>query len=68
MPQLNIKISIEAHAAAKEGSDAAGMLLRKWVERAILEYARGNPQPPHNHQPESKRANERTVVPWEDPA
>jgi hypothetical protein len=40
MPHLNVDISQEAYDAAKAGSDEAGMLLRKWVERIILDAAR----------------------------
>ena len=40
MPHLNVDISQDAYDAAKAGSDEAGMLLRKWVERIILDAAR----------------------------
>lgn len=39
MPQINAAISHEAYRAAKESADKAGMLMRKWFERAILEQA-----------------------------
>lgn len=37
--QLNVNVSPEAHRAAKAASDQAGMLLRKWIERAISRQA-----------------------------
>jgi len=40
MPQLNVKISSDAYDAAKSGADRAGMLLRKWIERLILDATR----------------------------
>ncbi len=36
MKQLNISVEEKAYRAAKAASEEAGMLLRKWVERAIL--------------------------------
>ena len=37
MKQLNVAISEEAYDAAKVAAEERGMLLRKWVERVILE-------------------------------
>ena len=39
MKQLNVAISDEAYEAAKVAAEERGMLLRKWVERAILDSA-----------------------------
>ena len=37
MAQLNVNISDEAYQAAKGAAEERGMMLRKWVERTILE-------------------------------
>lgn len=34
--RLNVRITIEADAAAREGAERAGMDLGQWVSRAIL--------------------------------
>lgn len=40
MPQLNIRITDDVYRAAKDGADKDGMLIRRWVERAIMESAK----------------------------
>ena len=37
--QLNVNVSPESHRGAKAASEKAGMLLRKWIERAITRQA-----------------------------
>lgn len=56
MPHLNVELSDETIATAKEGAARAGMLLRKWVERAILRAA----------QAERPVKSERTYEPMEE--
>ena len=36
---MNVNVSPDAHRRAKEAAEKAGMLLRKWIERAMLREA-----------------------------
>ena len=48
MPFINVEVSQECADTAREAAAKAGMLLKKWVERAIVTQARAeapNPQP-----------------------
>ena len=39
MRQINVPVSDEAHAAAKAAAANSRLLLRLWVERAVLKQA-----------------------------
>ena len=60
--QLNVAISPAAHRIATTCAEEAGMLVRKWVERAIIEYGRGQPAAVVGIAP----AKERTLEPFND--
>jgi len=40
MKQLNLSVEDEVYAAAKEGAEAKGQLLRRWISDAILQHSR----------------------------
>ncbi len=39
MPYINVEVDEETVRLAREASSRAGMLLKKWVERAVLAAA-----------------------------
>lgn len=51
MPHLNVEVSEQAMAAARDGASEAGMLLRRYVERVLL-AARQKPEADQNQKPE----------------
>ena len=60
MRQLNISIDDKAYREAKAAAEEAGMLLRKWVERAILRQSQAE-------QPAKGGSHERTYQPIDTP-
>ena len=57
MRQLNLSVADEVYAAAKEGAEAKGQLLKRWISDAILQHSQREKAP-------AKR--EREYAPIED--
>lgn len=68
MKQLNVSISDWAYGLAKVAADKDGMMLRKWVERAICDAAKAPHEPLEVARKQAAELPEdrRRIVPIED--
>ena len=64
MPNINVPVDKAVYDAAKVSAAKAGMLFRKWVERAIADASDSGPTP--QKPGDSVRLREPQVVPFEE--
>ena len=66
VPNINVPVDQAVYDAAKVSAAKAGMLFRKWVERAIADACDSRPAPDLRNVGDSIRLREPVNVPLED--